>query len=128
MGLFSDLNYFNKLYIFLIPLKYMIKEVKKSKAKSSKKSEPKKTEKKPVGKLLGEVSNYFEHVGVAAIKLNTGLNVGDKIRVVGGEVDFGQDVKSMQILHEKVQKAKKGDEIGIKIKEKVRKGYKVFKA
>ena len=108
----------------------MVREAKKSKfkLKSSEKAEPKKTEKKPVGKLLGEVSNYFEHVGVAAIKLNTGLNVGDKIRVVGGEVDFGQDVKSMQILHEKVQKAKKGDEIGIKIKEKVRKGYKVFKA
>ncbi|MBI2003860.1 hypothetical protein HYS72_00145 [Candidatus Pacearchaeota archaeon] len=79
------------------------------------------------GKLLGEVSNYFEHVGVAAIKLNAELKTGDKIRVVGGEVDFEQEIKSMQIQHEVVQKAKKGDEIGIKIKEKVRKGYKIFK-
>ncbi|MDP3758573.1 MAG: hypothetical protein Q8Q86_02540 [Candidatus Daviesbacteria bacterium] len=79
------------------------------------------------GKQVGEVSNYFEHVGVAAIKLNAELKVGDKIRVAGGEVDFEQDVKSMQIRHEVVQKAKKGDEIGIKIKNKVRKGYKIFK-
>jgi len=34
----------------------------------------------------------------------------------------------MQIMHDKVEKAKKGDEIGIKVKNKVRKGYKVFKA
>lgn len=98
--------------------------VKKSKTKT-KSAKPKKPEKKL--KLLGEVSNYFEHVGVAAIKLKDGLKVGDKIKFVGGEVDFEQEVKSMQIKHEAVQKAKKGDEIGIKIKEKVRKGYKVFK-
>ncbi len=83
---------------------------------------------KKEGNQIGEVSNYFEHVGVAAIKLNAGLKVGDKIRIKGGENDFEQDVGSMQIQHEKVEKAKKGDEIGIKIKEKVRKGYKVFKA
>jgi len=87
----------------------------------------KKSEKKSYGKLLGEVSNYFEHIGVAAIKLSAGLKVGDKIRVVGGEVDFEQNVASMQVQHKVVQKAEKGDEIGIKIKEKVRKGYKIFK-
>ena len=116
----------------------MVKEVKKSKAKtkiskkskvkSSVKPEPKKIIKKPMGKQIGVVSNYFDHVKVAAIKLSGGLNVGDKIKIVGGEVDFEQDVGSMQILHEDVKKAKKGDEIGIKIKKKVRKGYKIFKA
>jgi len=100
------------------------KAVKKN-LKIPKKSAPKKIEKKL--KLLGEVSNYFEHVDAAAIKLKDGLKVGDKIKFVGGEVDFEQEVKSMQIQHEAVQKAKKGDEVGIKIKEKVRKGYKVFK-
>lgn len=104
--------------------------VKREKIKStkSKKLEPKKVKKESVGKPIGEVSNYFEHVSVAAIKLNSGLKVGDKIRISGGEVDFEQRVESMQIQHEKVEKAKKGDEIGIKIKKKVRKGYKVFKA
>ena len=118
-----------------LPKRGLVKAVKKSKVKlKASKTNPKKMRKKevsktqkPVGKLLGEVSNYFEHVGVAAIKLSAELKVGDKIRVVGGEVDFEQDVKSMQIQHEVVQKAKKGDDIGIKIKEKVREGYKIFK-
>jgi len=78
-------------------------------------------------KQIGVVSNYFDHISVAAIKLTGGLKVGDTIRITGGEVDFKQSVGSMQIHHDKVSTAKKGDEIGIKIKEKVRKGYKVYK-
>ena len=80
-----------------------------------------------VEKQIGVISNYFEHVSVAAIKLDAGLKVGDNIRIVGGEMDFEQPVKSMQIQHKTVSAAKKGDEIGIKIKERVRKGYRVFK-
>ena len=78
-------------------------------------------------KQIGVVSNFFEHIGVAAIKLTSGLKVGDKIRVVGGEIDAEEKVGSMQIQHDKVDSAKKGDEIGLKIGAKVRKGYKVFK-
>ena len=78
-------------------------------------------------KQIGVVSNYFEHVKVAAIKLDGALKAGDKLRIAGGEVDFEQPVKGMQIQKEKVEKAKKGDEIGIKVKKKVRKGYKVYK-
>jgi len=78
-------------------------------------------------KQIGEVSNYFEHIGVAAIKLSAPLKTGDEIEIKGGEVDVVQKVGSMQIQHKAVDKAKKGDEIGLKVKEKVRKGYKVFK-
>jgi putative protease len=92
-----------------------------------KKKETKKKETKSKETPLGFVSNYFEHVGVAAIKLETGLKKGDKIRFVGGNVDFEQPVESMQIQHKVVLEAKKGDEIGIKVKDKVRKDYKVFK-
>lgn len=80
-------------------------------------------EKKPIG----VISNYFDHVGVAAVKLDKPLKTGDTIEIKGGEVDFEQKVESMQIHHDQVKKAKKGDEIGIKVSEKVRKGYKVFK-
>jgi len=78
-------------------------------------------------KQIGIVSNYFDKVGVAAIKLTGALKVGESIEIKGGEVDLTQKVASMQIQHEKVEKAKKGDEIGIKVKGKVRKGYSVFK-
>jgi len=78
-------------------------------------------------KQIGTVSNYFDHVKVAAIKLTAPLKVGDIVQITGGEVDFEQKVASMQIQREKVDKAKKGDEIGIRVSKKVRKGYKVFK-
>ena len=78
-------------------------------------------------KQIGTVSNYFDHVKVAAIKLTSPLKKGDRIEVKGGEVDFKQKIASMQIQHDKVEKAKKGDEIGIKVNHRVRKGYKVFK-
>ena len=78
-------------------------------------------------KQIGVVSNYFDHVKVAAIKLTAPLKVGDVIKFVGGEVDYDMPVESLQIDHDKVDKAKKGDEIGVKVKEKVRKDYKVFK-
>ncbi len=79
-------------------------------------------------KKVGEISTYFTHVGVAAIKLSGGLKVGDKIHIKGHTTDFEQKVDSMQIEREKVSKAKKGDHIGIKVKEKVRPNDKVFLA
>ena len=78
-------------------------------------------------KEIGEVSNFFEHVNAAAIKLKAPLKVGDKIKIKGGETEFEQEVESMQINRKAVSSAKKGDEIGILVGEKVRKGYKVYK-
>jgi len=80
------------------------------------------------GKKIGEVIHYFGDIEVAIIKLSKSLEVGDEIRVVGGEdTDFTQKVKSMEIDHDKIEKAKKGQEVGTKVKEKVREGYEVYK-
>lgn len=79
-------------------------------------------------KEIGRVSTYFTHVNVAAIKLSGKLKVGDKIHIKGHTTDFEQKVDSMQIEREKVSQAKKGDHIGIKVKEKVRPNDKVFLA
>lgn len=104
------------------------KAKKQVKAKTTPKKEAKvKKELKIEQKELGEVSNYFEHVQAAAIKLADSLEVGESIHIKGGEVDFEQKVDSMQINRVPVQSAKKGDEVGIKVKEHVRKGYKVYK-
>ena len=78
-------------------------------------------------KQIGVISNYFEKVGVAAIKLIGSLKIGDTIKIVGGELDIEVPIKGMQIDREEVIKAKKGDDVGIKVSEKVWKGYKVFK-
>ncbi|HJX50837.1 MAG TPA: translation elongation factor-like protein [Candidatus Nanoarchaeia archaeon] len=79
-------------------------------------------------KQIGEVSNYFKHVKAAAIKLTAPLKVGDKIKIKGGEKEVELTVDSMQIEKEKIEKAKKGDEIGLLVPEDVHKGNKVFKA
>jgi putative protease len=79
-------------------------------------------------KKIGKITHYFDKIKVAAIKLSDTISVGDTIRIVGGEkTDFNQKIVSMQFMGEKLNKAKKGKEIGIKIKEKAREGYKVFK-
>jgi len=79
------------------------------------------------GKLIGKITHYFGNIGVAVIELSDKLKVGDTIRVVGGETDFNQAVDSMEVEHEKVQEAKKGNAVGLKVDQKVREGYKVYK-
>ena len=80
------------------------------------------------GKLIGKVTHYFSKIGVAVIELLGPLSIGDAVRIVGGEAtDFEQTVDSMEMDHKEMKKAKKGDAIGTKVKEKVREGYKVYK-
>jgi U32 family peptidase len=79
------------------------------------------------GKQIGTVFDYFERVGVIAIELSDNLKVGDTIRIVGGDTDFTEVVSSMQVENKNIERAKKGDQIGIRVSEKCRKGYKVYK-
>jgi translation elongation factor EF-Tu-like GTPase len=79
------------------------------------------------GKPIGEISHYFGNIGVAVIDLTDTLKEGEEIRVVGGETDFTQTATSMEVDREKVHEAKKGDSVGLKIDQKVRQGYKVYK-
>ena len=80
------------------------------------------------GKLIGKITHYFSNIEVAGVDLIAPLKMGDTIRIVGGqETDFEQGVSSMQIDHKDVKSGKKGDSVGMKIKEKVHEGYKVYK-
>ncbi len=79
------------------------------------------------GKLIGKVTHYFGNIGVAVIELSDTLKVGDTIRIVGGETDFTQAVESMEVEHQKVEEAKTGESIGLRVEQKVREGYKVYK-
>lgn len=80
------------------------------------------------GELIAEVTHYFGHIEVAVLELAGTLKVGDEIRIVGGtDTDFNQTVDSMEVEHKKVQEARKGDVVGLKVKERVREGYKVYR-
>ena len=80
-------------------------------------------EKKPIG----EVIHFFNKINVAVIKLDDELNVGDEISIEGATTNFTQKVDSMQVEHNNLEKAEKGMEIGMKVKDSVRKGDKVFR-
>lgn len=84
-------------------------------------------EKKKKEKLVGEVTHYFSKIGVAVVKLKDKLKIGDKIKIVGGQREFEQEVKSMQIEHKDIKEAPKGKEIGLKVDQKVKEGDKVYK-
>jgi putative protease len=77
--------------------------------------------------LIGTISDFFAHPVVAAIELTGPLNVNDKIRIKGHTTDLVLTVSSMQIDNEAVQTAGKGDSVGVKVGERVRKHDKVYK-
>jgi putative protease len=78
-------------------------------------------------KKIGEVTHYFDKIGVAIIKLSAPLRMGDKIRVKGATSDFEQVVDSMQIDHQDVESAESGQELGIKVSDKAREGDDILK-
>lgn len=81
-----------------------------------------------VEEKIGEVEHYFTNVSVAAIKITDGdLKIGDTIHVVGATTDFTQEIKSMEIDREPVEKVTSGDDVGIKVKNRVRENDVVYK-
>ena len=80
------------------------------------------------GELIGKITHYFDKIKVMVIDLTGTLKEGDTIRIIGGETtDFEQKVGSMEIEHKKIKQGKKGEPVGLEVKEKVREGYKVYK-
>ena len=77
-------------------------------------------------KLIGKITHYFGKIQVAIIELTDAIKIGDKVRIKGNSTDFEQEVDSMQIDHANVEKAKKGESIGIKVGETVREGDEVY--
>lgn len=66
-------------------------------------------------KELGKVIHYFDKAMVAVIKLSDSLAVGDEIKIVYEGKDFAQKVESMEIDRKKIDSAKAGEEVAIKV-------------
>lgn len=77
-------------------------------------------------KEVGKVTHYYGKIGVAIVDLSAGLKVGDKIKVEGNRTEFEQTVDSMEVEHAHVEAAKKGDVIGMKVRERVNEGATVY--
>ena len=78
-------------------------------------------------KEVGMVSDFFAHPVVAGIDLTGTIKTGDTIHIVGHTTDIELAVDSMEIDRVHVDEAKKGQSIGIKVPDRVRRGDKVFK-
>lgn len=77
---------------------------------------------------IGKVFKFFKEPSVAAIKIESGeVEVGDELRFKGENTDFTQKIESMQIEGEDVEKVGPGDDVGIKVNERVRPNDEVLK-
>lgn len=65
---------------------------------------------------VGVVTHFYNHIGVAAVKITQGdLAVGDTIHVKGHTSDFVTQVKSLQMEHHNINRAGPGASIGIQV-------------
>jgi len=78
-------------------------------------------------KLIGKISHFYPKISVAVVELEDTLKVGDRISIERASGSFEQTVDSMEIEHEKVQKAEAGQSIGLSVSERTREGAKVYK-
>ncbi len=76
--------------------------------------------------VIGQVTHYYGKIGVAIIELEQPLKVGNTIAIIGSTTDLEQEVKSMQVEHNNIDIARKGDFVGLKVKDKVRQGDTVY--
>ena len=79
-------------------------------------------------KAIGKVVHWYDKIGVAVVKLEAGLKVGDKVKVRHGEVEFEDSVESMQLDHGAIDSGKKGQEVAIKLSQQAKEGSLIFTA
>lgn len=113
--------------------KTVMPKTKKAVKKTVKKVvKPKIKKEKPIrqaqGKPIGKVTHYYGGIEVAIVKFNKLIKAGTEIKFKGATTDFSQKVKSMQYDHKDITSAKKGQEVGIKVEEKVREDDEIFEA
>jgi translation elongation factor EF-1alpha len=71
--------------------------------------------------LVGTVSHYFKGPSVAIVRLTAGpLAVGDRIRFHGHTTDFTEQITSMEVNHQKVERATAGEEVAIQVTDRAR--------
>ena len=104
----------------------MKKIIKKAAKKAAKKPVKKIVLKIKKEKPIGAVTHYYGNIEVGIIKFNKPVKAGDKIRFKGATTDFEQTIAGMQYDHKEIPVAKKGQEVGMKVDDKVRDGDEVF--
>lgn len=83
---------------------------------------------KPVKKIkpIGKVTHYFGGIGVAIVKFNKIVKIGETVKFKGASTDFEEVIETMQYNHKDIKSAKKNQEVGMKVAEKAREGDEVY--
>ena len=77
-------------------------------------------------KKIGTITHFYDGISVGIIKLDGKLKVGDRVRIQGSTTNFEQEISEIQFEHKSISGGKKGQEVGVKVKEKVRDGDSVY--
>jgi len=75
---------------------------------------------------IGQVNDFFARPVVAGIELTGTLKVGETVHIKGHTTDITMVVESMEVNNLKVKEASAGDQIGIKVTDRVRRGDRVY--
>jgi len=74
------------------------------------------------------IVKFFAKPSVAALEVTNGTIIkGDLLRYKGHTTDFTEEITSMEIDNQPMDEVKAGDLVGVKVKERVREGDKVYK-
>jgi translation elongation factor EF-Tu-like GTPase len=77
---------------------------------------------------IGIVTHFFKGPSVAVVRVtDDALAVGDEIRFVGHTSDFTERVTSMEVDHQKVERATAGQEVAIQVVSRARPHDQVLK-
>jgi len=78
--------------------------------------------------LIGTVVHYFKGPSVAVVRVTEGeLAVGDQVRFHGHTTDFTEQITSMEVNHQKVERARPGEEVAIQVTDRTRQHDQVLK-
>ncbi|MBN1201878.1 MAG: translation elongation factor-like protein [Anaerolineae bacterium] len=75
---------------------------------------------------VGVVTHYFDRISVAVIQLEGELFVDDRVLIYGPRTELEQQVRSMELEHQKIDRGAPGEDIAIKVDEPVRDGDEVY--
>jgi hypothetical protein len=76
--------------------------------------------------FIGKVTHYFDRIGVAVVQLQDELYLDDWILFEGQQTELEQQVLSMQIDRQPIQKGTPGQEVAIKVDDVVHENDDVY--
>lgn len=79
------------------------------------------------GDTIGQITHYFGHLSVAAVQLEAPIEIGQRVHIKGHTTDLVQTVDSMEVDHQRVERAAPGDDVALHVNDHVRENDTVYR-